>query len=86
MAFGEAPFIFHNKQTGLSKLQLTDYLVNRTSCYHLDNVTDKILCRMLLKYITEATMERERVTDMTSTKGGYALHRQDYLPHQKASA
>ena len=62
MTLGEAPFIFNNKQTGLSKLQLTDYLTNRTSYYHLDNVTDKILYRMLLNYMTEATMESELLT------------------------
>ena len=62
MELGEAPFIFNNKQTGLSKIQLTDYLANRTSCYHLDNVTDKILYIMLLKYMTEATIESELQT------------------------
>ena len=33
--------------------------MNRTSCYHLDNVTDKIQYDMLLKYMTEATAESE---------------------------
>ena len=62
MALGEAPFIFNKKGTGLSKIQLTDYLVNRTSCYHLDNVTDKILYGIQLKYMTEATAESELMT------------------------
>ena len=37
------------------QLQLTDYLANRTGCFQLDNLTDKILYRILLKHMTEAT-------------------------------
>ena len=44
------------------QLQLADYLVNRTSCYHLNNLTDKILYRMLLKHMTEATTESQLPT------------------------
>ena len=62
MALRETPFIFNSNQTDSSNIQLTDYLVNITSCHHLENVTDKILYGTQLKYTTEVTVESELLT------------------------